>query len=196
MWESRERFPRWVGRVGILVLDFHSFHPPSFPQAFWFPAVELMLERIEPADLQRAVKNFVVAIVAGPQAERLSAEKYTHEKSLVFPVQISFLRNAPHENAGVIFDLRHAPWKRPQRPLITAPRRLIDERFMRTLLVIDFLPSMKRALLLTCRARRRRQRFLLQAAMHALMPAVVLRRRRSASLGHNPQSHPPHRKTA
>src|SRR5271168_944264 len=87
MWESRRRFPRWVGRVGILVLDFHSFQAPSFPQAFWFPAVELMLERVEPANLQGAVKNFVVAIMAGPQTQRLSAEDFTHEKALALPVQ-------------------------------------------------------------------------------------------------------------
>ncbi len=98
--------------MGNLVLDFHSFQAPSFPQAFWFPAMKAAVERIEPADLQRAVEHVVIAVVAGTQAERLSAEDFAHEKALALPVQIAFLRNAPHENAGVIFDLRHAPWKR------------------------------------------------------------------------------------
>src|ERR1700735_5527757 len=118
MWESRQRFPRWVGRVGILGLYFHSFQAPSFPQAFGWSAVEPILEGIEPADLQRAVKNFVVAIMAGPQTQRLSAEDFTHEKAFALPVQIPFLRTAAHENASVVFDLRHPPWKRPQRPPI------------------------------------------------------------------------------
>src|ERR1017187_10328261 len=33
MWESRQRFPRTVGRVEILPLDFQAFHRPAFPHA-------------------------------------------------------------------------------------------------------------------------------------------------------------------
>src|SRR5438874_5890468 len=33
MWESRERFPRAVGREGNLVLVFLASHSPSFPQS-------------------------------------------------------------------------------------------------------------------------------------------------------------------
>src|ERR1019366_911471 len=33
MWESRQRFPRTVGRVEILPLDFHPSHRPAFPHA-------------------------------------------------------------------------------------------------------------------------------------------------------------------
>ena len=68
------RFPRGVGSVGILVLDFHAFHPPSFPWASLFPqpprqpAVKLGLERIHPADHQRAVQYLVIAIVVSAQA--------------------------------------------------------------------------------------------------------------------------------
>jgi len=32
MWESRERFPRAVGRVENLLLVFQAFHGPSFPR--------------------------------------------------------------------------------------------------------------------------------------------------------------------
>jgi hypothetical protein len=39
MWESRQRFPRAVGRLENLPLVFQAFHGPSFPQlqvsSFW-----------------------------------------------------------------------------------------------------------------------------------------------------------------
>lgn len=46
MWESRERFPRAVGRVENLGLVFHSFHGPSFPRLsglMWFGSFLLLL---------------------------------------------------------------------------------------------------------------------------------------------------------
>jgi hypothetical protein len=34
MWESRRRFPRAVGRVEILRLDFQAFHPTGISTCF------------------------------------------------------------------------------------------------------------------------------------------------------------------
>ena len=42
MWKSRGRFPRTVGRVEILGLDFQAFHRPAFPHAFLEAQPELL----------------------------------------------------------------------------------------------------------------------------------------------------------
>ena len=105
--------------MGILVLDFQAFQAPSFAQvlafffAQWFGLVsmELMLKGVQPADLQRAVEYIEVAIMTGPQTQRLSTEDFTDKETLVLPVEIAFSGYAAHENARVIFDFRHAPRK-------------------------------------------------------------------------------------
>ena len=45
MWESRQRFPRMLGRVEILILDFQAFQLPSFPQALFSFGLQQLLNR-------------------------------------------------------------------------------------------------------------------------------------------------------
>src|ERR1700677_2293124 len=123
-------------------------------------------------------------------------ENFADEDALALKLQIALVGDPSHRRVGVVLHLRHAPRKRPAGSLVPARRRLIRQRFMRTLVIINVLETMKYLLLRPRIARRRPQRFLLQAAMHALMPAVVLGTGRTASLGHDSQPDPAHRQPA
>ena len=137
MWKSLGDFQGAWEEVGIRVLDFHAFHARSFPRALlapqpaWRFAMELVLERVYPADHQRAVQHLLITLVTSAQAEPFPAERLAHKHALALKFQIAFFRNPAHRHIAVIRELRHAPRERPIRALITTGRRPIFQRFMR-----------------------------------------------------------------
>ena len=156
-----------------------------FTQRLGLLSMQHAAERVEPSDHQRAIEDFVIAVVRRSQSERLAPEGFTDKDSLALPKQIPLFHDAAHEDTGVVLHFRYAPRKHTRRFRVATGRCLILQRLVRTILVIPLLPSMKCVLLPLRIARRRLQRVLLQSAMHALMTAVVLGRGRSAPLGHN-----------
>ena len=103
MWESLERFPRPVGRVEILPLDFQAFHGPSFPPALvptdsQLPpqrdtqcAVKLVPEAVQETYRQRSIQDFEITFIQSPEPHPLVSENLADKGTLAFHPQTALL---------------------------------------------------------------------------------------------------------
>ena len=101
--------------------------------------------------------------------------------------------HAAYQHRGGIFHFRHAARILPWRRLIDAGWRLHPPPFVRTHLVIFQAETIQFPLLRPPIFRRRHGYFLLQGAMHPLVPSVLFRMPGFDPLRHDAQLQPPHR---
>src|ERR1039458_9010004 len=126
------------------------------------------------------------------EAYRLVAENLADVGALVSPVHAPLLGDVPGLHFIAILQLRHVPRIAARTCLVAVLGSAVVQRLVRPLLVVLELEFVKCLLLQPSRRLRRLGGGLLQRAVHAFVPPVVLRTSRPAAFRHDAQSHKPH----
>ena len=148
---------------------------------------------VEARNRKRRKVNGIEPIIHRQQADGFPDQSFAQKHMLVLPGKCTSLHYTPHQQGAAVFRFRHTRRVLARRSCVHRTGSLHLQRFVRTLLIVLAAKAIKGSLLCPPVGRRRRSRFLLQSAMHALVPSVLFRMSRRNSLRHNPQLHPPHR---
>src|SRR5436190_1096060 len=133
---------------------------------------------IDQADVQIAEPHYMVAGFEFGDADELAHQRFADEDPLASPHDLTRAAHPADLMIRVIPGIFHPYWHRSRRSSIELCRRSLPQRFMRPLLVV-MPPERIEAPLLCSRIRCRRPRgLLLERAMHAFVPAILLRRGR------------------
>src|SRR6266446_6797728 len=145
------------------------------------------LPAIKPCQRKRCEVDRIPTLIDRQQAHAL-APQHLAQKYIVplLPAKMPMRMNAPHQHRRGILRLPHPRRIRPPRWLICAGRRLHPQRFMRPHFVVFLAEIRERSLLRSPILGRRHCHLLLQRAMHALVPPVLLRMSGLYSLLHDP----------
>src|ERR1700739_241426 len=144
--------------------------------------------RAEPASLRVDVAQFDLGITHQPvtalgleDADRFTDQRLTDKDKLARPFDLAVAAHAAHGNVVSIVRMLDpigiGPWRRP----VPRSRRLLSQRLVRPLLVVDRADPVKPLLLRRQTGGRRRCRLLLERAMYPLVPPILLR-----PAGHDP----------
>ncbi len=162
----------------------------SFRQRQGHPSIA-----VEPRNRKRGEVHGIESLVDRPQAHLFSDQSLAQKHVVMLPGKISSISHPSHQQCTAVFWFRHARWIFPRRSGVHRAGRFQSQRFVRTLFVVLPAKMIERPLLRPPVRRRRRSRFLLQCAMHALVPSILFRMTGRDALRYNPQLHPPHRQT-
>src|SRR5260370_1778403 len=132
-------------------------------------------------------------VVLGQQAHLLAPENFAQKHVVLLPTKMTMWPHTAYQHALRVVRFRHARRKPARRRLIDRRRRLHLQRFVGTHLIVFLAKTVQRPLLLAPVGRRRLSRLLLQRAIHALVPALLLRMSPIDPFRHDPQLDPPHR---
>src|ERR1035438_3705783 len=111
------------------------------------------------------------------------------------PSHLASRRDSAHLPIRGVFRLLDPLRKEPRRRLIATIRSLLPERLVRALFVVLLTKPVEAFLLAAPVGRWRRRGFLLERAMHAFVPSVLLRFTGGDALRHNAGLDPARRKS-
>src|SRR5215813_7156691 len=177
---------------GDCVSDLHQIPRPAGPS--------VQRTRAEPALLRVDVAQFDIGITHPPvtalgleDADRLADQCLTDKDQLARPFDLTVAAHAAHCNVLAIGRIRDPIRVGPRRRLIQQSRRLLSQRLVRPLRVVDRTEVVEPLLLCRQTGGRRRCRLLVERAVYPLVPAILLRLAGPDPLGPDAQLDPPHR---
>src|SRR5207302_6165657 len=130
---------------------------------------------VDDPELDRAELHGPAAILALGQADWRAGQGLVKINLAALPADRTGVANPSHLVSGRVFGLAQHAVPAPRRGRIMLGRRIVAERSMRPLLVIDALEVSEPVELLLEAARRRRGGIAQQRQVQALEPAVLLR---------------------
>src|ERR1700739_846770 len=165
---------------GDRVSDPHQIHRPAgrSAQRAWAEAAAL---RMDVAQFDVGITHQPVTALGLADADRLADQRLTDKDQLAGPFDLAVAAHAAHRNLLAIVRILDPIGMRPRRRLVQRSRRLLSQRLVRPLLVVDRAEPVKALLLRRQTGGRRRCRLLLERAMYPLVPPILLR-----PAGHDP----------
>src|SRR5215472_6717159 len=172
--------------------DLHQIPRPAGPSA--------QRTRTEPAPLRMDVAQFDVGITHQPvttlglaNADRLADQCLTDKDQLARPFDLAVAAHAAHRNLVTIVRILDPVRIGPRRRLVPRSRRLLSQRFVRPLLVVDRAERVEPLLLRRQTGGRGCRCLLVECAVHPLVAPILLRLARHNPLWSDAQLDPPHR---
>src|SRR6516225_4897447 len=188
------RMLRLLGRwsCGDHVSDLHQIHRPEGPC--------VQRTRAEPAPLRMDVAQFDIGVTHQPVAtlgledtDWLADQRLADKDQLARPFDLAVAAYPAHRNVlavvRIVDPLRIAPRQR----LVPRGRRLLSQRLVRPLTVVDRAECIEPLLLGRQTGGRRRCRLLIERAVQPLVAPVLLRPAGHDPLGPDAQPDPPYR---
>src|SRR5277367_330272 len=152
------------------------------------------LPAIKPRQGKLGEVDRIPTLIDRQQAHALAPQDLAQEHIVPLPpAKVSVRMHPARQHRRGILRLPYLRRIRSLRRYIDACWSLHPQRFMRPHFVVFLAEIRQRSLLRPPILRRRHRHFLLQRAMHALVPPVLLGMSRLNPLRHNPQLDPPHR---
>src|ERR1051326_4284055 len=127
------------------------------------------------SERHRTKRRGPATIAVFAQPDRLADQRCADVDRGALPSDLAVVAHAPDLMVGAVGWLPQDPIKAPRRGRVTLGRRIIAERLVRPLLVVDVLEATQPLELFAQRARRRRGGVLQQCQMQALQPTILLR---------------------
>src|SRR5215472_15525605 len=156
--------------------------------------------RAEPAPLRMDVAQFDVGITHQPvtalglaNADRLADQCLTDKDQLARPFDLAVAAHAAHRNLVTIVRILEPVQIGPRRRLVPRSRRLLPQRLVWPVIVVDRTERVEPLLLRRQTGGRRCRRLLVERAVHPLVAPILLRLARHNPLRSDTQLDPPHR---
>ena len=116
----------------------------------------------------------VIVLLLG-DADRLASQRFTDKQVFAAPLDLARWTHNPRLVVGVAPGRLGARRQAASRRMPMFCRCRLAKRFVRTLVIIMAAEPVEANLLIARCGRRRLRRFCLERAMHAFVPAIVLR---------------------
>src|SRR5882672_10391001 len=167
-------------RSGLLLLRLWALwatrsvvHKPTASSFGLSQAIATMPDH---AKHDRAIVDGIAAgISVLDEAHRLADQRPADVDRIAVPLDLAVLTHAPDSLVGLIARLAQDTIEAAWRDGVMLGRRIVAERLMRTVFVVDVLEHAQALKLLAQAAGRRFGGVLQQGQMHSLMPAILLR---------------------
>src|SRR6266850_4680325 len=156
--------------------------------------------RAEPAPLGMDVAELDIGIAHQPvatfgfaDANRFADQRLADKDQLTGPFDLAVAAHPADRDIAAIARLVNPLRVGPRRGLVDRSRRLLSQRLVRSLVVVNRTKLLEALLLRRQAVGGRRGGLLLERAMHPLVPPVLLRLAGNDPLGPDAQLDPPHR---
>src|SRR5882672_8213192 len=185
--------PLSLGRWACGQRVFRVAHKPTGQSVMQRPAAEPATLGVDEAEFDIGVAHAPVATGGLFDPDRFADQHLADEDQVPTPLDLAVGADPPHLAVPAIVGLAQGagvgPWRRPVKR-----RRILEAQgFVRPFTVVDPAEAVEARLLLGQACRRRLGRVVLERAMHALMPAVLLRLGRLDPLRPDSKLDPPQR---
>jgi hypothetical protein len=168
------RMLRWLRlwSCGDRASDLHQIPRLDHPsQRAWAESAPL---RMDVAQFDVSITHQPVTAFGLADADRLTDQRLTDKDQLARPFDLAGVAHAAHRNFLAIVRMLDPIGIGPRRGLVQQSRRLLSQRLVRSLIVVDRAERAE-PLLLRCQTGGwRRRRFLVERAVHPLVAPVLL----------------------
>src|SRR6267142_1581187 len=170
--------------LGLFLRRFAAPRPGCRKAAQFFGLV------VDAAKIDVGEADDPIAIVSLGNSNRLADQHLADEHAISAPLDIAARTHPAHGVIGIVPGFLDAIGVRSRRGGVPACRRLLVERFMRPVVIVVFAEAIEASLLLPRGRGGRSRGLLLERAVKALMPSVLLRTARINALEFDAELHP------
>src|SRR6202161_3715740 len=146
---------------------------------------------IDQTDVAVAEAHHMIAGFAFVKADRFADQRFADKHALALPHDLARTAHAADLVFGIVPGILDALRHRPRRWRVDLLRRPLAECFVRTLFIVVSPEDIETGLLLARIGCRRTRSLCLEGAMHALVAAILLRRRRMDEMRLDAELDPP-----